>query len=74
MEIDTGAAAIIIREDTFKEIGQGKLEVKPASVKLKTYTGESIKVLRTVNIMVNYEQQKEELSALVVELNVPCIT
>ena len=28
MEIDTGAAAIIIREDTFKEIGQVKLEVK----------------------------------------------
>ena len=69
MEINTGAAAIIIREDTFEEIGQGKLEVKLASVKLKTYTGESIKVLRTVSNVVNYEQQKEELSALIVELN-----
>ena len=58
MEIDTGAAATIVSEDTFKEIGQGKLKVKPATVKLRTYTGESVKVLGTVNIMVNYEQQK----------------
>ena len=31
-EIDTGAAGTIIREDTFKEIRQGKLEVKAATV------------------------------------------
>ena len=36
-------AATIISEDTFKEIGQGKLEVKPATVKLRTYTGELVK-------------------------------
>ena len=56
MEIDTGAAATIISEDTFKKIGQGKLEVKLATVKLRTYKGESVKVLGTVNIMVNCEQ------------------
>ena len=59
MEIDYGAAATIISEDTFKEIGQAKLEVKAATVKLRIYTGEPVKVLGTVNIMVNYEQQKE---------------
>ena len=36
-------------------------------MKLRTYAGESGKVLGTVNIMVNYEQQKQELSALIVE-------
>ena len=67
-EIHTGAAATIISEDTFnKEIGQGKLEIKPASVKVRTYTGESVKVSGAVNIMVNYEQEKEELSAVIVE-------
>ena len=55
MGIDSRAAATIISEDTFKEIGQGKLEVKPATVKLRNYAGESSKVLGTVNIMVNYE-------------------
>ena len=63
--IDIGSGATIISEDTFKEIARGKSEVQPATVKLRTYTGESVKVLGTVNIMVNYEQQKEESSPLI---------
>ena len=72
MEVDTGAAATIISKETFKEINQGhsakkKLEMKPAHVKLPTYTGELIKVLRTIDVVLKYEGQKNELSTLVVE-------
>lgn len=62
MEIDTGATATNISENTVNEIRQGKLEVKPATDKLRTYTGESVKVVGTVNIMVNYEKQKGVIS------------
>ena len=72
MEVDTGAAATIISKETFKEINQGhsakkKLEMKPAHVKLRAYTGELIKVLGTVDVILKYEGQKNELSTLVVE-------
>ena len=72
VEVDTGAAATIISKETFKEINQGhsakkKLEMKPAHVKLRTYTGELIKVLGTVDVILKYEGQKNELSTLVVE-------
>lgn len=72
MEVDTGAAATIISKETFKEINQGhsakkKLEMKPAHVKLRTYTGELVKVLGTVDVVLKYEGQKNQLSTLVVE-------
>ena len=59
MDVDTGAATTIITEETFKEINQRnsakkKLEMKPAHVKLPTYTGELVKVLGTVGIVVKY--------------------
>ena len=64
-------AATIISEETFNNIYQGRLadkqlEMKPAKVKLRTYTGELVNVLGTVNI-VEYEGQEEAMSALVVE-------
>ena len=78
MEVDTGAAATIISEETFKEINQGnsakkKLEMKPAHVKLRTYTGELVKVLGTVDVVVKYEGQENELSTLVVEGSGPSL-
>ena len=78
MEVDTGAAATIISEETFKEINQGnsakkKLEMKPAHVKLRTYTGELVKVLGTVDVVVKYEGQENELSILVVEGSGPSL-
>ena len=78
MEVDTGAAATIISEETFKEINQGnsakkKLEIKPANVKLRTYTSELVKVLGTVDVVVKYEGQENELSTLVVEGSGPSL-
>ena len=68
MEVDTGAAATIISEETFKKLtAQKKLEMKPTQVKLRTYNGESVKILGTVDVVVFYEGQKKQLSTLVVE-------
>ena len=66
MEVDTRAAATIISEETFKKISQGnsalkKLEMKPSHVKLRTYTGESVTVLGTVDVVVFYEGQEKKL-------------
>ena len=78
MEVDTGAAATIISEETFKEINKRssakkKLEMKPAHVKLRTYTGELVKVLGTVYGVVKYEGQENELSTLVVQGSGPSL-
>ena len=37
-----------------------------AQVKLRTYTGELVKVLGTVNVVLKYEKQDVELQTLVV--------
>ena len=42
MEIDTGASASIVSEETFKSLQSGQLRLDQASVRLFTYTGESI--------------------------------
>ena len=78
MEVDTAAAPTIISKETFKEINQGhsakkKLEMKPTHVKLRTYTSELIKVLGTVDVVLKYEGQKNELSTLVVEGSGPSL-
>lgn len=72
MDVDTGAAATIINEDTYKRIIEGNLvknrpQLETAKVKLQTYTGELVKVMGTLNVIVKYEKQDVELQTLVVE-------
>ena len=43
-----------------------QLSLEPSQVSLKTYTGESLKVLGSIQAMVKYEGQVKELSLLVV--------
>ena len=57
MEVDTGAAATIINEETYKRIIEGNLvknrqQLETAKVKLRTYTGELVKVIGTLNVIV----------------------
>ena len=72
MEVDTGAAAKIINEETYKRIIEGNLvknrqQLEAAKVRLRTYTGELVKVIGTLNVIVEYEKQEVELQTLVVE-------
>ena len=72
VEVDTGAAATIINEETYKRISEGnqvknRPQLETAKVKLRTYTGELVKVIGTLNVIVKYEKQEVELQTLVVE-------
>ena len=74
MEVDTGASASIIWYYTYKELWRGCLPpLKKTNVKLRTYSGEIIKVLGTMTIEVVYEHQKEQLPLLVVVGNGPSL-
>ena len=60
MEVDTGAAATIINEETYKRIIEGNQvknqpQTETAKVKLRTYTGELVKVIGTLNVIVKQE-------------------
>lgn len=72
MEVDTGAAATIINEETYKRVIEGNLVKNPqqletAKVKPRTYTGELVKVIGTLSVTVKYEKPEVELQTLVVE-------
>ena len=67
MEVDTGASASLISEATYKQLWQGNLpRLKKTNVKLRTYSGELLKVLGSITIDVVYEGQNEKLPLLVV--------
>ena len=67
LEINTRASASVISESTYRylwpEDPPNLLEIQ---VKLQTYTGGKIKILGSLKVKVEYEQQKEMLGLLVV--------
>ena len=72
LEVDTGASATIINEETYKRISEGhqvknRPQLETAKVKLRTYTDELVKVIGTLRVIMRYEQQEEKLQTLVVE-------
>ena len=65
MELDTGSAVSVMPLDIFHEhFGDHKL--KDTSVILKTYTGESLKPLGKVQVMVKLQKQKQKLDLFIV--------
>ena len=66
MEVDTGAAVSVVSEDTYKELFFDLL-LKRASVCLKTFTGEQIPILGEIAVEVCYQQQRHQLSLIVVK-------
>eukprot|EP00731_Ephydatia_muelleri_P035630 Em0143g4a len=61
MEVDTGALVSLISERTWQDLCTPKLN--PAKVILRSYSGESVKVL---GVTVQYQDQKKKLNLLVV--------
>ena len=64
MGVDTGAAATISNEETYKRIIEGNLVknrklLETAKVKLRTYTGDLVKVIGTLNVIVKYTRNKK---------------
>ena len=72
MELDTGASVSIISEDVWK----GKFRnrpLDPSAVRLKTYTGQRIKVLGQRTVMAEYGEDKHRLPLIVVEGSGPSL-
>ena len=68
MEVDTGALCSVISEETYKTLwGDNPPKLNPTDVKLHTYTGETIQILGSVSVDVEYQEQQEKLDLLVVE-------
>ena len=75
MEIDTGAALLVISSVTYHNLwsSQDAPVLKPDNVKLLTYTGEVVKTEGTISVRVTYKNQKKELDLLVVQGNGPSL-
>ena len=65
MEVDTGAAVSLISEETRKKLLPTST-LNSATVRLRTYTGEMIKVLGQIDADVVYEGQQKPLKLMVV--------
>ena len=65
MEVDTGAALSLISDSKRKAMFP-KEKLRPASIILKTYTNEPIKVMGTLNVRVQYEGQLKKLVLVVI--------
>ena len=66
MEVDTGAAVSLVSEKTYQSLFPERC-LQPSKVCLRTYSGESLKVIGQVEVEVCYEQQRVKLPLLVVK-------
>ena len=69
MEVDTGAALSIISQETFNTLWPATSApiVHATDTKLKSYTGEVIGVKGTIEVEVEYEDQKAKLPLVIVD-------
>ena len=65
MEVDTGASVSLISEDTFKSLWPGRT-LQPSPVRLRTYLKETIPVVGSTNVNVDYNGQLCGLPLVVV--------
>ena len=75
MEVDTGATRSIISQCTYQRLWSGA-DAPPlcsTTARLKTYTGEVIRVLGEIQVEVSLNHQKENLSLLIVEGDGPSL-
>ena len=68
IELDTGTTLSLISEKTYKEIilAETALYLQASNAQLKTYTREVIKVLGAIEVEITHNEQKKQLSLLVV--------
>ena len=73
LEVDTGATLSIISEETYKRLynEDNAPTLKPSGARLRTYTGEAIKVIGELEVSVRLDEQqewKEKVPASLVEI------
>ena len=69
MELDTGAAYSVITQITYQRIAQqkGVSDLEPSDLKLRSYSGQLIKVLGQLPVVVTHGEKQYELYVLVVD-------
>jgi len=72
MEVNTGSAVTLVSEHTFKNKWPDT-PLQTSSVKLCTYSNESLQVLGQIEAKVQYNKQKTQLTLIVVEGNGPSL-
>ena len=68
MEVDTGASASVISEETYGRLWKREdaPPLRPTAVLLRTYAGEKLALLGSITVDVQYQEQRRTLSLLVV--------
>ena len=72
MELDTGAAVSLVSEDTQKQHWPEQ-QLQELTARLKTYSGEHLEVLGSMDIEVTYGEQQVILPLLVVKVGGPSL-
>ena len=72
MELDTGSAVSLVSEHTFKSKWPDT-HLQISTVKLRTYSNESLQVLGQVEAKIQYNEQSVQLPLIVVEGNGPSL-
>ena len=68
MEVDTGASVSLMSETTYKQTWKEHLpHLNKSNIRLRTYSGEFLKVLGSITVDVAYENQNEQLPIIVIE-------
>lgn len=66
MELDTGASVSLVSEATFRSLYKYR-PIRQSGVRLRTYSGEMLKVVGETEVLVSYGDQQAELLLVVVE-------
>jgi len=66
MELDTGSAVSLVSEETYRQLWSDR-ELQPSKANLRTYSGEQLAVLGSVDTTVRYEDQQFTLPLLVIK-------
>ena len=72
MELDTGASLSVISEQQWRD-NLDEFELEDSDVRLKTYTGEELKIIGQAMVKINYENQEHELPIQVIQGNGPAL-
>ena len=72
MEVNTAATLSLISHSTLSSL-LPEAELKPSIAKLRTYTGEEIRVKGVIEVKVKYGQQTKDLTLTIVDGNGPTL-
>ena len=73
MELDTGATVSVMSEQMWKDKFSTSAPLEPSPLKLKTYTGEHLKIKGQASVEANYNGQNVTLSLQIVEGSGPAL-